>query len=75
MISNSDKDHQVRHAAIYCWPIFMWRTMDDLRLREDLKHLGYDGSIGSIDAESIIRYWQQAGWIEFSPDGVQIRLT
>jgi hypothetical protein len=75
MLSNSDKDHQVRHAAIYCWPIFMWRTMDDLRLREDLNHLGYDGSIGSIDAESIIRCWQQAGWIEFAPDGVQIRVT
>ena len=75
MSSNSDKDHQVRHAAICCWPIFMWRTIDDLPLRKDLIHLGYDGCIGSIDAESIIHYWQQAGWIEFSPDGIQIRIT
>src|SRR6266516_1997375 len=75
MSSNWDKDHQVRHAAICCWPVFMWRTIDDLRLREDLNHHGFDGCTGSIDAESIIHYWQQAGWIEFSLDGIQIRIT
>ena len=53
----------------------MWRATDYLRLREDLNRRGYDGSIGSIDAESIIHYWQQAGWIESSPDGMQIRIT
>jgi len=53
----------------------MWRTIDHLRLREDLNHRGFDGGIGSIDAESIIHHWQQAGWIEFSPDGAQIRIT
>ncbi len=75
MNSNCDKDDQGRHAAISCWPIFMWRTIDYLRLREDLNHRGFDGCIGSIDAEPIIHYWQQAGWIEFSPDGMQIRIT
>jgi hypothetical protein len=55
--------------------MFMWRTIDRLSLREDLNHHGYDGGIGSIDAESIIRHWQQAGWIEFAPDGIQIRIT
>ena len=53
----------------------MWRTIDDARLRKDLNNLGYDGGIGSIDAESIIACWQQAGWIELSPDGNQIRIT
>jgi hypothetical protein len=40
-----------------------------------LNHRGYDGSIGSIDAESILHHWQQAGWIEFAPDEIQIRIT
>ena len=75
MSSIWDKDHQVRHAAISCWPVFMWRTIDHFRLREDLTHLGYDGCVGSIDAESIIHCWRQAGWVEFSPEGIQIRLT
>jgi hypothetical protein len=75
MTLDSDKDHQARHAAICCWPLFMWRTIDRSSLREDLNHRGYDGCMGSIDAESIIHYWQQAGWIEFAPDGIQIRIT
>ena len=75
MNSDRDKDHQARHAAMSCWPVFMWRTIDDLHLRKDLNHLGYDGCVGSIDAESIIQYWQQAGWIEFAPDRDQIRIT
>src|SRR5881394_2431621 len=75
MSSIWDKDHQVRHAAVSCWPIFMWRTIDSLRLREDLTLRGFDGFVGSIDAESIIHHWQHAGWIEFSPDGGQIRIT
>src|SRR6185503_1593832 len=75
MSSNWDKDHQARHAAICSWPIFMWRTIDRSRLREDLNHRGFDGGIGSIDAGSIIHHWQQAGWIESSPDGMQIRIT
>jgi len=49
--------------------------IDYLSLSEDLNRHGYDGCIGFMDAESIIRYWQTAGWIVFSPDGFQIRLT
>src|ERR1044072_7985475 len=75
MSSNWDRDHQVRHAASCCWPMFMWRTIDVLRLSEDLTHHGFDGRLGSIDAESIIQNWQMAGWIESSPDALQIRIT
>ena len=53
----------------------MWRTIDSLRVREDLTLRGFDGRVGSIDAESIIHFWQQEAWIEFSPDGNQIRIT
>ena len=55
--------------------MFMWRTIDVLRLSEDLTHHGFDGRLGSIDAESIIQNWQMAGWIESSPDALQIRIT
>src|SRR5262249_707745 len=75
MSSDCEKDHQARHAAICCWPIFMWRTIEESRLREDLNRRGFDGRTGSIDAGSIIHHWQQAGWIELSPEGTQIRIT
>src|SRR5436309_1015297 len=70
-----DEKHQVRHAAICCWPKFMGRTIDGLRLCEHLNILGYTGSIGSLHAEAIIHDWQKAGWIECSPDGIHFRLT
>ncbi len=75
MLSNWDTDHQVRHAAICSWPKFMGRTIEYLRLRENLNLLGYNGCVESLHADSIIQHWKEAGWIEFSPDGIHIRTT
>jgi hypothetical protein len=53
----------------------MGRRAEYLRLCRDLRNLGYDGQIASFSAETIIDGWKKAGWIVFSPDRTELRVT
>jgi hypothetical protein len=71
-----DKKAQLRHSALCLWPTLRGgRRAEFLRTREHLQQLGYDGCIASISADSILEGWEQAGWIQVSPNHSEIRLT
>ena len=53
----------------------MGRRTEYLRLCRDLQELGYTGSIESLSAEDVISGWKKAGWIVFSPDRTELRVT
>jgi hypothetical protein len=69
--------HQLRHAArcSRLGSLRDGRKADILDLERELRDLGYDGLIGSLSADNIVRRWKQKGWIEISPNGSELRLT
>jgi hypothetical protein len=69
-----DENTQLQRAATYFWPR-MGRRTEYLRLCRDLQEIGYDGCIGSLSAEDVINGWKEAGWIVFSPDRTELRVT
>jgi hypothetical protein len=73
---HSDEKADLRRAALSFWPeLTGGRRGEVLDLQERLRLRGYDGTVESLPAESILEGWTRAGWVEVSPDGFEIRLT
>ena len=71
------ESHQLRHAAQCSGLRFLrdGRRGDILELERELSLLGYDGTVGTMSAGSIVRCWKENGWIKISPNGSQLCLT
>src|SRR5437016_12644686 len=73
---NWDESRQLRHAAECSWQHLRNGQREDiLELERRLRLLGYDGMVVGLSAEDIIDGWKKEGWIKFSPDGNELRLT
>lgn len=74
---NWGEAEQLRHAA----QSSRFRSLRNggrariLDLEQELSNLGYNGIVGGLTAEDIVRRWTEKGWVRISPDGAELRLT
>jgi len=71
-----DQLQQLRQAAQCCWRFLQnGERKNIIELKRELGGYGYDGTVESLSAESIVHGWKEAGWIKISPNGSELRLT